>query len=232
VIAIRFDSPAAVAYCDTPGEAAALLASVRELKAAPRIIDGVPVLRARPSSTYSTEPEHPEHEPTPEPVATLTTPTTPAPSPTVADAARELGRSGGLKGGPARAAKLTPEQRSESSRRAAEARWSGRRTETEPETEASTLVAGSSDRPEWMPPVTLNSQGKVLGAGEAVVAAFSRDERYPLPELARHIYGEATGRSVAVLKKTIENLRGQGRLKRTGATSYQVLKSADDGGEE
>jgi hypothetical protein len=34
-----------------------------------------------------------------------------------------LGRKGGKKGGPARAAKLTPEQRSESARRAVQARW-------------------------------------------------------------------------------------------------------------
>lgn len=35
----------------------------------------------------------------------------------------ELGRRGGLKGGPARAKKMTPEERSESARRAALARW-------------------------------------------------------------------------------------------------------------
>ena len=34
------------------------------------------------------------------------------------------GRKGGLKGGKARAAKLTPEQRSEIARKAAQARWS------------------------------------------------------------------------------------------------------------
>lgn len=34
-----------------------------------------------------------------------------------------LGRRGGLKGGKARADKLTPEQRSEIARRAAQARW-------------------------------------------------------------------------------------------------------------
>jgi hypothetical protein len=39
-------------------------------------------------------------------------------------AAVALGRKGGLKGGKARAAKLTPEQRSEAARRAATARWS------------------------------------------------------------------------------------------------------------
>jgi hypothetical protein len=38
-------------------------------------------------------------------------------------AAVALGRRGGLKGGPARAAKLTSEQRSESAKRAAAARW-------------------------------------------------------------------------------------------------------------
>src|SRR6476659_3904879 len=35
----------------------------------------------------------------------------------------ELGRRGGLKGGKARAAKMTPEERAESARRAAQARW-------------------------------------------------------------------------------------------------------------
>jgi len=39
-------------------------------------------------------------------------------------AAVALGRKGGLKGGKARAAKLTKEQRSESARKAAKARWS------------------------------------------------------------------------------------------------------------
>ena len=38
-------------------------------------------------------------------------------------AAVELGRKGGLKGGKARAAKLTPDERSESARHAAKARW-------------------------------------------------------------------------------------------------------------
>jgi len=38
-------------------------------------------------------------------------------------AAVSLGRLGGLRGGPATAAKLTPEQRSEKARKAAQARW-------------------------------------------------------------------------------------------------------------
>lgn len=37
--------------------------------------------------------------------------------------ARRLGRKGGLKGGKARAAAMTPEQRSEAARKAAVARW-------------------------------------------------------------------------------------------------------------
>lgn len=39
-------------------------------------------------------------------------------------AAVALGRKGGLKGGKARAAKMTPEQRSEAAKKAAAARWS------------------------------------------------------------------------------------------------------------
>jgi hypothetical protein len=38
-------------------------------------------------------------------------------------AAVELGRKGGLKGGKARAASMTPEERSEAARKAARARW-------------------------------------------------------------------------------------------------------------
>jgi hypothetical protein len=41
----------------------------------------------------------------------------------VRKAAAELGRRGGLKGGKARAAKMTPDERRESARKAARARW-------------------------------------------------------------------------------------------------------------
>lgn len=43
-------------------------------------------------------------------------------------AAVELGRKGGQKGGKARAAKMSPEERSESARRAAKARWAKQRS--------------------------------------------------------------------------------------------------------
>jgi hypothetical protein len=41
--------------------------------------------------------------------------------------ARIFGRRGGLKGGKARAAKMTPEERSESARKAVQARWAKKR---------------------------------------------------------------------------------------------------------
>ncbi len=41
--------------------------------------------------------------------------------------ARILGRRGGKKGGKARAAKMTPEERSESARKAVKARWAKKR---------------------------------------------------------------------------------------------------------
>jgi hypothetical protein len=42
-------------------------------------------------------------------------------------AAVALGRKGGLKGGKARAESMTPEQRSDAAKKAAEARWSKKR---------------------------------------------------------------------------------------------------------
>jgi hypothetical protein len=44
-------------------------------------------------------------------------------------AAVALGRRGGLKGGKARAERMTPEERSEAARKAAQARWSRSRPE-------------------------------------------------------------------------------------------------------
>lgn len=48
----------------------------------------------------------------------------PDPEPEKDSRSVELGRQGGLKGGKARAAKLTPERRAEIARKAAAARWS------------------------------------------------------------------------------------------------------------
>jgi len=56
-------------------------------------------------------------------------------------AAVSLGRRGGLKGGKARAATLTPEQRSASARKAAKARWDGKRAKTAERAERKTKRA-------------------------------------------------------------------------------------------
>lgn len=50
----------------------------------------------------------------------------PAKPPEKNAAAVELGRLGGIKGGPARAAKLSPKKRSEIAKKAATARWANR----------------------------------------------------------------------------------------------------------
>ena len=50
----------------------------------------------------------------------------PEPDPGKDPAAVALGRRGGRKGGKARAEKMTPEERSEAARRAAQARWKSR----------------------------------------------------------------------------------------------------------
>ena len=47
----------------------------------------------------------------------------PGPEPEKNPAAVALGKLGGAKGGKARAAKMTPEERAESARKAAQARW-------------------------------------------------------------------------------------------------------------
>lgn len=59
-------------------------------------------------------------------------------------AAVALGRKGGKKGGPARAAKLTPLQRSESARKAVQARWV--KTKRGTDYQATPTVANTSDR--------------------------------------------------------------------------------------
>lgn len=59
--------------------------------------------------------------------ATEETPQKPEGEPEKDPLAVELGRRGGLKGGKARAKKLTPKERSESARKAAAARWNGQK---------------------------------------------------------------------------------------------------------
>lgn len=65
-------------------------------------------------------------DPTAEPEPAQADQEPPPPEPEKDPAAVSLGRRGGLKGGPARAAKLTKEQMSEIGKKAAKARWGNR----------------------------------------------------------------------------------------------------------
>ncbi len=54
----------------------------------------------------------------------------------VREDARLLGQRGGAKGGPARAAALTPEERQRIARKAANARWARQKAQAAPEADA------------------------------------------------------------------------------------------------
>lgn len=58
-------------------------------------------------------------------------------------AAVALGRKGGQKGGKARAAKMTPEERSEAARKAAKARWEKANEQSEETSEVGSSASGS-----------------------------------------------------------------------------------------
>ena len=60
----------------------------------------------------------------------------PSPDQQVRKAARLLGKHGGAKGGPARAATLTPEERQRIARNAANARWARQKPQTVQEEDA------------------------------------------------------------------------------------------------
>jgi hypothetical protein len=76
------------------------------------------------SSKKQTESEVKQPEPLPEPAIQKETPPVEKNPAAVA-----LGKLGGKKGGPARAAKLTKEQRSEIAKKAAQTRWANRRNQ-------------------------------------------------------------------------------------------------------
>jgi hypothetical protein len=61
-------------------------------------------------------------------------------------AAVALGRKGGKKGGPARAAKLTPGERSQSARKAVEARWAKANRASNQVPAPSPSIAGTSKK--------------------------------------------------------------------------------------
>jgi hypothetical protein len=90
--------------------------------------------------------------------------------------AAALGRQGGRKGGPARAASMTPEQRSESARNAVMARWKkakGQSYSTDLQKKFRALVRDWQRERGAMSSITemamLPSYQKIIGMGEAAV---------------------------------------------------------------
>src|SRR5437870_632219 len=66
------------------------------------------------------------------PLLSQAEPTPVKPIDPIRQAAAELGRRGGLKGGPARAKKLSSEERSEAAKQAAQARWAKQQQSEDP----------------------------------------------------------------------------------------------------
>jgi hypothetical protein len=91
-------------------------------------------------------------------------------------AAVALGRKGGAKGGPARAARLTPNQRSESARKAVQARWAkakGRKG----------YIVVKSTPTENTPATTVDSSDKaVLALLKRIKAAHDQNEIHRLSD--------------------------------------------------
>jgi len=87
-----------------------------------------------PKRSSKKKPEEPQQPVVPESAAQGTTEPQPKPAGSAHDgknpAAVALGRLGGRKGGPARAAKLSKERRSEIAKQAAFARWAKKRKAT------------------------------------------------------------------------------------------------------
>jgi hypothetical protein len=87
-------------------------------------------------------------------------------------AAVALGRKGGKKGGPARAAKLTPKQRSESARKAVQARWAEAR-----EGKGYIVVKGARMKnPPASTPTTDTSDNAVLALLKRIKATNDQSE--------------------------------------------------------
>lgn len=73
------------------------------------------------------------------------------------------------------------------------------------------------------PPASPPKQPEAKGSlSAAVLEAFRRDPETKLSDLARDLYGDASGASLNKIKQLCYYLEGQGKLKRTGAASYAV----------
>jgi hypothetical protein len=98
--------------------------------------------------------------------------------------AATLGRKGGLKGGPARAARMTPEERTESARHAVLARWAKQKTKPDLEAQFDRLAS------QWKVERTATSSvaamamhpayQRIIGLGSPVVPLILRELRREL----------------------------------------------------
>ena len=95
-------------------------------------------------------------------------------------AAVALGKLGGLKGGPARAAALTPERRSEIARIASRARWGNKKEAREA---APPVPEKETPPPKNPDAVALGKLGAVKG-GHARAAALSPERRAEIGRIA------------------------------------------------
>jgi ribosomal protein L44E len=143
----------------------------------------------------------------------------------ICEAARDLGRLGGLKGGPARAASLSPERRSEISRAGAEARWGKRPQNGSPSAapSASEPEKTSADSPEPQK-ASRNIPGIIPGAlDELVLAELSRRACAQVYDLQDVVDVEGDE-----LRSALERLERLGRVRRTGGgrmVLWQAVKS-------
>lgn len=76
-----------------------------------------------------------------------------------------------------------------------------------------------------LPPVTFNREsGRVSGAGKAILTAFSKDQNYPLEQLAAHIYGKSDKSAMRQLNYVLNQMvYDGGRLKKLGARTYKAV---------
>jgi hypothetical protein len=63
--------------------------------------------------------------------------------------------------------------------------------------------------------------GKGSGPGVAIVKAFAMDNNTKFTDLARDIYGDASGESLRKIRISVSNMVASGRLKKIGPSTYK-----------
>jgi hypothetical protein len=102
-------------------------------------------------------------------------------------AAVALGRKGGMKGGPARAASLTPEQRSQSARNAVTARWAKAKTRTASATKKGGVINTSKESIDQKRLNKTTSSNAIDASNSALVKLLNRLKTTVDPEEIRQL---------------------------------------------